>query len=118
MLLAFVSLLIARKGVACDCDKIVSRDESKIVFTGQVKRVTESEEGFGYRIVIKVAKRIKGENKKKRIIVYTPCLEDICCGVPFKKGEYFFVVTIESKGILYANRCTATVPTTKEDAYD
>lgn len=92
---------------ACDCDEIVDTEKSNLVFRGKVLSV-KKQESSAYAITFKVKKKVKGQIKKRRVTIYTPCLSDLCCGIPFQVGDVYFIVTKTIHDKFYATRCTTT----------
>ncbi len=107
-LLSLFLSLGSKCGKVCDCIYITDEKTSKIVFNGKVIRVKKDKNTSEYIITFKVTKRIKGAIDHRRFRTYTPCLSNLCCGIPFSKGDYYYVVTREVNGKLYSHLCTTT----------
>lgn len=102
-------LLFSMPSFACDCNSIVGYNESKVVFTGTVVKIERKTRPYiEYAITFKVCNIEKGNLKRKRIVVYTPCLMDACCGIDFQVKRKYRVYTVEEDGKLNTNLCTET----------
>lgn len=107
--LALVFFFLQSSSIACDCDRILDESESSCVFIGKVQKIKKVKaNNRRFQIVLKVTQYIKGKHKKKTIVVYTPCLDEICCGIPFAVGSEYYVVTIDRNGKLFTNLCCGT----------
>jgi hypothetical protein len=94
---------------ACDCDSIKESKDAKSVFSGKVLSVTRIDSPFvRYKILFKVSTSIKGHVKAKNIVVNVSCLQDGCCGLPFKQGEWYVIYTYIRNNMLYTGYCTET----------
>ena len=102
-------LLIFSKSFGCDCQKILTIEDSKLIFTGEVLDVQRFDEPRRvYEITFKVMSTRKGKIKGDTIIVCTPCLMVACCGIEFAIGEKYEVFTFERFERDYTNICTNT----------
>ena len=94
---------------ACDCDSIKGSKDAKSVFRGKVLSVARIDSPFvRYKILFKVSESIKGRIKAKKIVVNVSCLQDGCCGIPFKQGERYVIYTYIRNNMLYTGYCTKT----------
>lgn len=110
-LLLSLILLISfnHKTFACDCSKILSKEDSKLIFTGEVLGVQGFDEPYRfYEITFKVLSKEKGNIKGDTVVICTPCLNAGCCGIEFENGKKFEVYTFERHERDYTNICTQT----------
>jgi len=93
----------------CDCNRSVGYDEANLVFIGNVVHIKKNTKPYvDFAITFKVCTVEKGKLKTKRIIIYTPCLMDPCCGIPFKLDEKYRVYAYLEDNKLCTNLCTET----------
>ena len=105
----FLFFILSIQANACDCDSIRGLEEATVAFRGKVLNVQRIEEPYRrYEITFHVDKWLKGTDKKKSIVINTPCLFDACCGIPFQKGEVYRVYAFEDEKRLYTNLCWMT----------
>jgi ribosomal protein L19 len=102
------SLFFASRVWACDCNDIIGEDKSNLVFNGTVLKISRLGKSSELEILFKVDKVIKGKKVKKRIKIYTPCSQDICCGFSFIVKAKYYVVTREINKTIYSDACTTT----------
>lgn len=94
--------------MACGCNDIFGKDKSTLVFNGTVLKITQVGNTSEYAVVLKITRVIKGKVAHKKITIYTPCLEQGCCGFPFEEKKRYYVVTRVIRGELVSDACTTT----------
>jgi len=109
ILLLFFCLSVLNRASACDCDNILDKKEANFVFTGKVISITRIDTPYRkYEIAFRICKIIKGKEDRKEIKIYTPCLLEACCGIPFTIGDNYYVTAFLKDDVLYTNDCCAT----------
>jgi hypothetical protein len=97
------------QSIACDCASIKSLKDADVAFMGKVIEVQRIEEPYRrYEITFQVSRWIKGTEKKKTIIVDTPCLLDMCCGINFQAGEVYQVYAYAEDKRVKTSLCWGT----------
>jgi hypothetical protein len=109
-IIIFLLLIVTvSRSQACGCGSITGLKDSKSVFKGEVLSVTKFDSEYvRYEILFKVTKSIKGKIKTKKIVVNVSCLDEICCGIPFKPGDRYVIYTFIRNDMLYTGWCTET----------
>ncbi|MBL7725458.1 MAG: hypothetical protein JNK27_15020 [Chitinophagaceae bacterium] len=109
LIFAFFFIFLSIQANACDCDSIKGLKDAAVAFRGTVVKVQRIEYPYiHYEITFQIDKWQKGADKKKIIVINTPCLSEICCGIPFQIGEAYIVYAYEEEKQLNTNLCWAT----------
>jgi hypothetical protein len=105
LLLLATSVLSVSSANSCGCNTPVGLNEAKSVFIGKVVKIVKKGR---YEITFQISSVQKGKLRSKKIAIYTPCLMDGCCGIPFEINEVYKVFAYENDKQLYTDQCTET----------
>lgn len=109
LIVAFFFIFLSIQANACDCESIKGLKESAVAFRGTVVKVQRIEDPYiRYEISFQIDKWQKEAGNKKIIVINTPCLSEICCGIPFQIGETYIVYAYEEEKQFNTNLCWIT----------